>query len=192
MSPHASADLFVHRLWKDKWCWWEAVVALQTISLVMVSTFGFAMGPFYQTILTTAVLATVGMLLLAVKPFKCPAVNKVAVASLCILCFTAYSALTFLPCSYDGMTPGPVYGNIVGVVLVLLNLAFLGGAAWKLLRVVDWEAVKSFAKGDCCKGGCLMPSVHGIAVVMPSPHVRHFCLDPFCGMSMCAVYLRPV
>jgi hypothetical protein len=151
---------FMYRLWRDKWCWWEAVVIFETISLVMVSTFGFALGPFYQTIVTTAVLAAVGMLLLSVKPFKCRAANKVAVASVCILCFTAYSALTFLP--YNGMTPGPVYGNIMGVVLVLLNVAFFVGTAWKLVRVIDWAAVKSFAKGGCCNGGVSMPAMHGI------------------------------
>jgi hypothetical protein len=96
------------------------------------------------------------MLLLAVRPFKCPAAGRVAVASVCILCFTAYSALTFLP--YSGMTPGPVYGNIMGVLLVLLNVAFLVGTTWRLLRVVDWAAARSFASKLCCKGTANVPT----------------------------------
>ena len=147
---------FMYRLWRDEWCWWEAVVIFETICLVMMSTFGFALGPFYQTMITTAVLAAVGMLLLAVKPYKCPAANKVAVASVCILCFTAYSAMSFLP--YSGVGPGPVYGNIMGVVLVLLNVAFLVGTTWRLLRVVDWAAVKSFAGRLCCREKASMPT----------------------------------
>jgi hypothetical protein len=147
---------FVYRLWRDDWCWWEAVVIFQTIALVMISTFGFALGPFYQALVTAAVLAAVGMLLLAVRPFKCPAAGRVAVASVCILCFTTYSALTFLP--YSGMTPGPVYGNIMGVLLVLLNVAFLVGTTWRLLRVVDWAAARSFASKLCCKGTANVPT----------------------------------
>jgi peptidoglycan/LPS O-acetylase OafA/YrhL len=136
-------------------------VIFETICLVMMSTFGFALGPFYQTMITTAVLAAVGMLLLAVKPYKCPAANKVAVASVCILCFTAYSAMSFLP--YSGVGPGPVYGNIMGAVLVLLNVAFLVGTTWRLLRVVDWAAIKSFASKLCCKEKASTPTAQSNA-----------------------------
>ena len=96
---------------------------------------------------TTAVLAVVGMLLLAVKPYKCIVANKVAVTGVSILSFTACSVVTFLP--YSGMPPGPVYNNIMAVVLVLLNLAYLSGTACMLLRVVDWEAIKSFVSCRC-------------------------------------------
>ena len=45
---------FMYRLWRDERCWWESVVLLQTCALVMVSTFGFALGPFYQTMVSAA------------------------------------------------------------------------------------------------------------------------------------------
>jgi hypothetical protein len=141
---------FMYQLWRDEWCWWESVLIFQTICLVVVCIFGFSLGPAHQTMVTTAVLAVVGMLLLAVKPYKCIVANKVAVTGLFILSFTACSVVTFLP--YSGMPPrrpGPVYNNIMAVVLVLLNLAYLSGTAWMLLRVVDWEAIKSFVSCRC-------------------------------------------
>jgi hypothetical protein len=130
---------FMFRLWRAQVCWWEAVVLLQTIALVMVATFGFALGPYYQVIVSAAVLALIAILLLVVRPFKCPATNKVAVLSVCVLYFTVYVALTFLP--FNNVGPGPVYGNIMGVVILLANLAFLIRTTWKLLQVVDWQAV---------------------------------------------------
>jgi hypothetical protein len=150
---------FVYRLWKDEWCWWESVVLLQTCALVMVSTFGFALGSFYQGILSATVLACVGMLLLAVKPFKCPAAGRVAVLSVCVLFFTAQVALTFIP--YNSVGPPAAYGNVMGVLLILANLVFLAGTTWKLVRVVDWAALKKTlhisAVGRCCSDAANMP-----------------------------------
>lgn len=83
------------------------MVLLQTCALVMVSTFGFSLGPFYQTIVTAAVLAWIAIALLAVRPYKCPAAGRVAVIGVCVLFFTAYACLTFIP--YNNAGPGAVY-----------------------------------------------------------------------------------
>jgi hypothetical protein len=81
------------------------------------------------------------MLLLAVQPFKCPAAGKMAVLSVCVLFFTAQVALTFIP--HNGISPPSAYGNTIGVVVMLANLAFLVGTTWKLIVVVDWTLVKT-------------------------------------------------
>jgi hypothetical protein len=86
-------------------------------------------------------LALVAHLLQVVRPFKCPAANKVGVSSVYVLLLTAYTALTFLP--YNNFTPGPVYGNIMGVVLLVANLTFLGSTTYKLIKAVDWALAKS-------------------------------------------------
>lgn len=146
---------FMYRLWREEVCWWESMFLLQTIALVIVSTFGFALGAFYQSLVATAVLALVAHLLQVVRPFKCRAANKVAVSSVYVLLLTAYTALTFLP--YNNFTPGPVYGNIMGVVILLANLAFLGSTTYKLIRAVDWAVVISLltkAKPWLSKGCC--------------------------------------
>lgn len=140
---------FLYRLWREEVCWWEAVVLLQTIGLVMVATFGFALGPYFQALVTAAVLVAVVVLLLWVRPFVCPATNTVAVQSASVLFLTVYAALTFLP--YNNLEAGPVYGNIMGVLVVLLNLVFLGVTAWKLVRLVDWMAVRQLVLGTAQK-----------------------------------------
>ena len=138
---------FMYHLWREV-CWWEAVVLLQTIGLVMVATFGFALGPYYQGLVAAAVLAIIVVLLLWVRPFTCPAANVIAIQSACVLLFTVYAALTFLP--YNSLDPGPVYGGIMGVILLLTNLVLLGMTAWKLVRAVDWSALKVLATHTCC------------------------------------------
>jgi hypothetical protein len=133
---------FIFKLWRDEVCWWESVHLAQTIALVMVSTFGFAMGAFYQSLVATAVLVLVANLLLVVKPYKCLAANNIAALSVYVLFLTTFTALTFLP--YNNITPGPVYGNIMGVVILMANLAFLMYTTYKLAKSVDWEVVKSW------------------------------------------------
>ena len=143
---------FMYRMWRDEWCWWEAVVLVQTCVLVMVSTFGWGLGGYYQCLLAATVLAIVGMLLLAVKPFRCPAAGKITVISVCVLFFTAQVALSFIP-SYNNVSLGYTYGNIMGAFILLANLAFLVGTTWKLLTVVDLSfARRLIHRISCCKG----------------------------------------
>jgi hypothetical protein len=148
---------FMYHLWRDEVCWWEAVVVLQTIGLVMVATFGFALGSYYQGLVTGAVLGLIVMLLLWVRPFKCHAANTIAVQSACVLLLTSYTALTFLP--YNSVEPGHIYGNIMGVVLLLLNVLFLARTVWKLAASIDWEAAREALRSSVEKGcgfkGCL-------------------------------------
>jgi hypothetical protein len=58
----------------------------------MISTFGFALGPFYQSILLASMFAAVAMLLLAAQPYKCPAACRVAVLSVCALFYSPSGA----------------------------------------------------------------------------------------------------
>mgnify|MGYP001810189872 FL=1 len=39
---------FMYQLWRDEWCWWESVLIFQTICLVVVSIFGFSLGPAHR------------------------------------------------------------------------------------------------------------------------------------------------
>jgi hypothetical protein len=151
---------FVYRQWKDKCCWWESVALLQTIALVIVSTFGFVLGGYHQCLLSSTVLAIVGMLLLAVKPFVCPAAGRVAVLSVCVLFFTTQAALSFIPSA--NIYPGPVYGNIMGAVILVANVGFLAGTAWQLVKVVDWASFKrAVTQPACCRDNANMSALPG-------------------------------
>jgi hypothetical protein len=141
---------FMFLMWSDEWCWWESVVLLQTCVLVIISTLGFALGPFYQTIVTAGVLACIAIALLAVRPYKRPVAGKVAVVGVCVLFFTAYACLTFLP--YNDTGPGPGYSSFMGVAIIIANLAFLVCTTRLLVLSIDWAAVKAWLSSAC--GGC--------------------------------------
>lgn len=160
-------------------CWWESVVALQTIALVMVSTFGFGLGSYYQCLVTVALLGLVLLLLLWVRPFKCRAVNAVAVQSMCVLLVTAYVALTLLP--YNSVQPGPAYGNTMGVLLVLLHLAFFAMTVRKLAHVVDWSAARQLVRrilsSACGIGRCSNLPGGGVSAGIGAAHMAEFETD---------------
>jgi hypothetical protein len=128
---------FMYQLWRAEVCWYEAIILLQTTALVVVATFGFGLGAYYQVLVTTAVLGVVVVMMQWVRPFKCPAAGAVAMQSACVLLLTSYTVLTFLP--YIGVEPGLVYSNIMGAILLLFNVVFLGRMIWKLTRSDDWS-----------------------------------------------------
>jgi hypothetical protein len=67
--------------------------------------------------------------------------------SVWVLLTTAFSALTFL--SYNNVTPAYGYTMAMGVFVLLINIAFAMFALWRLLRLVQWGAVRRLF-GRCC------------------------------------------
>jgi hypothetical protein len=49
-------------------CWWESVVVVQTTVLVMIGTFGYALGVYFQLLVITAALGIISVLLSLVRP----------------------------------------------------------------------------------------------------------------------------
>jgi hypothetical protein len=134
---------FLYRTWQEDVCWWEAVVVLQTVVLVIVGTFGYALGPYFQAIVITAALQIILVLLLSVRPHVSAAAGVVSTRSLWVLSATAFSALTFLP--YHNISAAPGYTMAMGVFVLLINVAFVLSTLWQLLRLVNWAAVHQLA-----------------------------------------------
>lgn len=126
--------------YKASACYWEAVVMLETIILSAAVVFGPTLGPFYQSLIMTLCMATIMVLLVAVRPYVQRQANVVALQSAGCLLLTAFIAQSFLP--YGDVNPGRVYGIIIGAVLLLVNAAFVGFVLWKLAAVIDWNGVK--------------------------------------------------
>lgn len=138
---------FLYRSWRDGVCWWEAVVILQTILLVMIGTFGYALGPYYQLLVMATALGIIGVLLLIVKPHDCEAAGSVCLQSVGVLYLTAFAALSFL--QYRNIPPPAGYTITMGVFVLLVNVLFVLLTLIKLLRLVDWDVVRRFAGRVC-------------------------------------------
>jgi hypothetical protein len=137
---------FLYRSWRQGLYWYEAVVVVQTNTLVLVGTFGYALGPYYHLLVILAALGLVGVLLLYVRPHKCAEAGHVSLHSVGVLCLTSFSALTFLP--YRNMTPPPGYSMAMGVVVLVAHAAFVLCTLWRLLRLINLAAVTRLFK--CC------------------------------------------
>lgn len=130
---------FLYRLYKPKYCWWELVVVLQTLSLVAVSVHCHSLGPLYQGLIVNATLALMVVLLMAAKPHSHAAAYRVSLHAMGCLAFTSYAALSFLP--YGVYRTTQAYGIAMGVILLLVNVAFVLSVVWLLYKVIAWQLI---------------------------------------------------
>lgn len=137
---------FLYRSWRQGVYWYEAVVVVQTNILVLVGTFGYALGPYYHLLVILAALGLIGVLLLYVRPHKCAEAGHVLMHSVGVLCLTTFSALTFLP--YRNITPPSGYSMAMGVVVLVAHVAFVLCTLWRLLRLIEWSLVMRLFR--CC------------------------------------------
>jgi hypothetical protein len=132
---------FLYRSYHTRYCYWEAVVLLQTMVLVAINTFSVTLSPLYQAVCMTAALALMVLLLVAAHPHALPVARVVALQSLCSLFFTNVVGMSFL-ISDSGPVPGQVYKEVMGALLLLLHAVFVISVVRCLLQGVDWVAVR--------------------------------------------------
>eukprot|EP00879_Flechtneria_rotunda_P002277 GHRR01002468.1.p1 GENE.GHRR01002468.1~~GHRR01002468.1.p1 ORF type:complete len:306 (+),score=67.24 GHRR01002468.1:273-1190(+) len=153
---------FLYRQYRPSCRYWEAVVVLQTLLLVAAGVFGVTLGPYYQAIVMNAALAFVFALLWVARPHLHQQTGTVALQSIACLLLTGFAALSFLPYGVVSLddTQFETYGVIMGVIVLLVNLAFLASVLWQLINLVDWSqwwagmraAPQQIARAlpDCC------------------------------------------
>jgi hypothetical protein len=141
---------FLIQDYKPKYRYWEAVVSVQTISLVAVSVFCFTLGPYYQALTLNVLLAAFALLLVLVQPLAHKQAMAVALASLLCLFLTSYTALTFAQHGILGVSAGsnqqktaellaiPMY---MGAVVVVINFVYIAWVLWQLFHLIKWTKV---------------------------------------------------
>jgi hypothetical protein len=125
-SSLASPDVrmhygFLYANYKDKYAWWEAVSSLQLVFLILVSTLGYSMGPYNETLVITAVLFLMTWTELLFRPMRFRQLHGVQLFSHICLC-----AMAFL-----GMASFSVHGqddmalNVMGLLVIIVNCGFV-------------------------------------------------------------------
>lgn len=145
-NPHVIQHYgFLFRAYRSRFCWWECVVVLQTEALVAVSVFGHSIGPIYQALFANAMLALMTIILMMARPHAHAAAYRVMLHAMCCLVLTSYISISFIPSgSYKA---GPIYGIIMGCVLVLLNASYVVSVLWQMHKLMKWEAVAGACRG---------------------------------------------
>jgi hypothetical protein len=128
---------------------WEVVVMLQTLILVIVSVFAHHMGAFYQALLLNACFSGIAATLLWFQPYITHSLQYVAVGAVGCELLTSYAAMSFIPFPLGGVSRASsraveselgngyrVYKEVLGAVVLAVNVAFILGALLELLRAL--------------------------------------------------------
>jgi hypothetical protein len=141
---------FLTRAYSARRCWWEAVVVCQSMALVAVSVFGSNMGALVQTIVMTAVLGMFLFLLRSFEPFAYQRTARSMLQGVQCLLLTTFIGHTFQLTANSrsqlqtraGGNHAATYGMVMGVLLLLVNLAYVCSVLWQLVRLVEWQPVQ--------------------------------------------------
>lgn len=128
---------FLSEPYKQPLCFWEGVIALQTEGLVAISVFGFTLGPYYQTLVMHTAIASVLLLLIVYKPHAKVEAGIVMQRGVFCLLVTSLAALSFMPNGY--IQPTPLYGLIMGALLVVFNMLFVVSVIVQIAVLLEWS-----------------------------------------------------
>jgi len=126
-----------------------------------ISVFGATLSAPFQCILLNAAFG-VSLLLLAVfRPYAHQDSNVMAMQSCACLLLTAQAPLLFALMKSEGQDDD-MAANAVAAVFMLINMAFVLSAAWRLVRAVNWSQVlkavqQLLAKSRVCWGKLCQP-----------------------------------
>jgi hypothetical protein len=128
----------------------------QTMALVAVSVFGANLGATFQAVVMTAVLAVFLYLLVAFNPFAYRRTGRSMLFGVQCLLFTTFVGHTFqltsstanfralpqLQAEGQQAAAAATYGLVMGVLLLVVNLAYVGSVLWQLVQLMEWQAVR--------------------------------------------------
>jgi len=155
-SPAAESSHFLstygylYRSYRAQVCWFEAVWVCFTIMLAVISVFGHVLGAYLQSCVMLLALAGMWLLLLLVHPYAHPVAGNLMLLAIGCLLATSYGAFLFLPIGHcsaglpgcaGGLLLSRAGGEVVGAILLLLNILFMLLVVVNLVRVVRWRAL---------------------------------------------------
>jgi hypothetical protein len=130
---------FLTHPYRSRCCWWEAVLVWETVALVAVSAFGVSVGAFYHCILMIATLMLMMYLLLVFRPYAHATAARCMLQCVQRLLLTSFIGLAFMP--VGAIRPSTAYGLAMGVVLLVVHVAFICSVLVQLLFAVQWRRI---------------------------------------------------
>ena len=169
--------------------YWEAVVAVQTLVLVTIAVFSHTVGAYYQLVMFAFLFSMSLVLQVWFRPFAFSKLHHLQLCAMGCLYLTAFISLTFIDV---GDPPGKAvddYRFAMGIVLLLLNVAFVcwavynlavpsKGAAGKVLEAVKkgWLGLRGWvaafrgeSRGAASVGGSSSSGIEITSLREPKP-----------------------
>jgi hypothetical protein len=140
-SSELSHYSFLFSMYKPSAAWWEVVVIVQTALLVAINVFAVRLGTYFGCVMLLTAYFLVFALLVWVRPYNSRATGAVATRGALCVCLTSLSTLLFMPAGTINSQVGAYerYALAVGVVVVLVNIAFVVSVVWQVAREVRWR-----------------------------------------------------
>lgn len=132
---------FMYHNYRPTAFFWEPVNAIELAVVVAVHCFSHTLGPYYSMLLLNISFALFLLLQIACHPHAYKELHQLQVTSLGLLFFTTYLCLTVLPQSAGSAAaaaaaqPLQLYGNVVGVLGLVMNAAFVAWGFWEICRM---------------------------------------------------------
>lgn len=121
--------------------YWEVIASMQTIILVVISTFSFILGPFHAVMLLQVCFGGFLAMQYMFQPFAFHEVQRMQLASgICLLLTAIIGLSTF---DVGAVAVPDLYKVIIGVIGFMSNVAFMCWCAWMTVTVdksmwTDW------------------------------------------------------
>jgi hypothetical protein len=121
--------------------WWEAVWAARTVLLTLISVFSFPMERYFSLLCLLVVFWASAALQIIYQPYAFAKLHRMHMVSTTCLAATTLGALAML--AYDIQEYTALRLRItIAVLVVLVNVTFVGWCIWKLVPVAkDWCVV---------------------------------------------------
>jgi hypothetical protein len=141
---------FLYRPYLEKRCWWEGVMTVQTMLLVMISVFRFTLGGYYSALLVTVMFSAMATFQLVFKPFASRKLHVMQLVATGCLYITSCIALSLFNVDVDN---NPVFQDTIGAVAVFLNVVFVVWCCYCILMESQGVLGRVFAalKRLCAK-----------------------------------------
>lgn len=114
---------FLYRNYVDSRCFWEGVVYFQTTVLVAFSVLARSLGAFNQLLIFIALLNLLVLLNILFRPYRFTSMFAMHMVGLFCLAYTVNGMLSLL--RQDDRMNSELYRNIIGLVLVLVNVIYV-------------------------------------------------------------------
>jgi hypothetical protein len=134
---------FLYRSYRPERMWWEAVWAARTVVLTLISVFAIPMARYYDVLSLLVVFLVSGVLQNVFKPYAFATLHHMHKLSTSCLAATTLGAPAML--AYDIQESTAKNLRIaVAVLVMLVNVAFVGWCLWKLVPAVKGWCVAAY------------------------------------------------
>uniref|UniRef100_A0A383VKX8 TRP C-terminal domain-containing protein n=1 Tax=Tetradesmus obliquus TaxID=3088 RepID=A0A383VKX8_TETOB len=153
---------FLVRFYKPAYCWLEAAVLMQTAALTAVGVFSYSLRPLQERVMCAA-LAVCAIALRVFQPYAQSAAGRTMLAGMYCVLLTSLSLWSFT--AFREFSPSVAYVLAMGVLLLVLNLAYVVAVVWQIVKMVDWQDVwqkvaRAFKAAVACAAGVACAKTH--------------------------------